>query len=472
MAVLVGVVGRSVSKYLLGEVTVSSKALSHTNLKKQERLIAKGRANTCIEFASTYESSEGVDIRSLQARVLECGQPIDWFEFGCSILIQDIGIVLDKLKSEGRNNLIIDMTVRHIFPRQLLFLGFSRQEWEDSYVRIVEWIVSNCELETITEIVRRVSIFTPDSIPILDVISEVLGRHGVDQTIVEKQIVKVKEKAHKASRLKVNEKTMTQFIAKLQPYLESCSEGSAESVYKKLLDIRPVWEITPKKVPVESLNRLGSMFGGFPFTSQAYPWPLGEDDQPLSPLAQIALSAVTKLTKQSFGQGLLQVWLDYGSPEMTSIVRVIPESECLRDNLNDECLRGGSEYEDICSVIKFKKSGSMCHSWGDTVGALMDECHDVILDKLDDEKREAFLDLIENFEKYVEDSGYGVVEKDWLLGYPDMGSGAPAGRYIDPPSNFIQFATEDSFPMAIGARFCNLFYSTDKEGVVFFSFDY
>ena len=45
---------------------------------------------------------------------------------------------------------------------------------------------------------------------------------------------------------------------------------------ERLLDVRKYWNVIVKDIPYSNLDRAGSMFGGFPFTSKSFPWPMNE----------------------------------------------------------------------------------------------------------------------------------------------------------------------------------------------------
>ena len=79
--------------------------------------------------------------------------------------------------------------------------------------------------------------------------------------------------------------------------------------------------------------------------------------------------------------------------------------------------------------------------------------------------------IISRLEQLSEENDYRSLSTDSLIGYPDHGSGAPAGRYDEEPLNLIQFATEDAFPMVSVSRYANVFY-TDYEDGAAYSFDW
>lgn len=56
-------------------------------------------------------------------------------------------------------------------------------------------------------------------------------------------------------------------------------------------------------------QRLGNLLGGFPFTNERYPWPIGGMDAlHMQPIAQIDLRQASLLLGFDFGEGLLQIW--------------------------------------------------------------------------------------------------------------------------------------------------------------------
>ena len=68
----------------------------------------------------------------------------------------------------------------------------------------------------------------------------------------------------------------------------------------------------------------------------------------------------------------------------------------------------------------------------------------------------------------VEKSNYRCPAGDWVLGYPDKGSGAPAGKYDPEPANFFQFKSANSFSRVNVSRFANIFFDDSSQGVSFF----
>lgn len=56
-------------------------------------------------------------------------------------------------------------------------------------------------------------------------------------------------------------------------------------------------------------QRTADLLGGFPYTNDTYPWPVGgPDDLHMQPVIQVNLEEAGKLLNFDFGKGLLQVW--------------------------------------------------------------------------------------------------------------------------------------------------------------------
>jgi len=85
---------------------------------------------------------------------------------------------------------------------------------------------------------------------------------------------------------------------------------------------------------IESLsdfNRKGEMFGGFPWTSDSFPWPVDESGKPYIPLAQIDIGKAGQRIKKHIDDGILQLWYAADQTKNHSFIRVIPYNV-----LNDE----------------------------------------------------------------------------------------------------------------------------------------
>jgi hypothetical protein len=86
-------------------------------------------------------------------------------------------------------------------------------------------------------------------------------------------------------------------------------------------------------VKAAEADRTGSSVGGYPYTSEAYPWPTTPEGLPLAPLLQLDLDEIEKTTGNNCGEGLLQAWLPDRScwEEFQPLMRVIPRSAIKSD---------------------------------------------------------------------------------------------------------------------------------------------
>lgn len=245
------------------------------------------------------------------------------------------------------------------------------------------------------------------------------------------------------------------------------SEDSFHSL-KKLRQVLPTWEIEFLPMGAGEVDRKANMFGGTPFTSKKYPWPLNSKGKPCYPLSQINLGQISEITGRNFGDGLMQVWLDITKNDLDNFIRIINI-----DDLNDPLEKDAPEASLVkkidkseiwfgsCSTFSLKFKGYMMAHWFD--GALeWDYGRD-----LSDQEVEA-LNALENLS---EENGYRSMSGGWLLGYPDRRSGTPAGRYFPEPRNFIQFSDSRAFPMVDVSRYANIFFS-DDDGDVSYFFDW
>jgi hypothetical protein len=225
---------------------------------------------------------------------------------------------------------------------------------------------------------------------------------------------------------------------------------------------KPFWSIEIQHEDIELLNRKGNLLGGLPFISEEHPWPLNDQGQPYLPLLQISLDEVSLLSGQDFGLGLLQVWLDINDSDLPNVVRVIERSD-----LNAPMMLPTFDYSEInvadhwdqaCAHFSIIPGGFMCTDFG----AHLIESRN---------RRELTNDesiIIDQLMEIVEKSNYGCPAGDWVLGYPDKGSGTPAGRYDPEPDNFFQFNTANSFSRVNVSRYANIFFDDSSQGVSFF----
>jgi hypothetical protein len=215
----------------------------------------------------------------------------------------------------------------------------------------------------------------------------------------------------------------------------------------------------------DSYNRKGNLLGGIPFTSKEHTWPINRNGKPYYPLTQINLTGVSSITNKEFGDGILQVWIDVDeqSDWMSSVIKRIEPNDldCEMEPHEFEYL--GSNFNELwCDKnyeFSFEFNGYVCPSF-DSI-----DRDDFV--KLSKNEKSA----LERLELIAESNGWKSIDGDWLLGYPDMGSGSPAGSYFSEVDNFIQLATFKSFPMTLGGKQANIFYS-DSSSEVEFWFDW
>lgn len=225
---------------------------------------------------------------------------------------------------------------------------------------------------------------------------------------------------------------------------------------------REFWSIEIQREDIGSLNRKGNLFGGIPFISEEYPWPLNDQGKPYLPLIQIVLDEVGLLSGKNFGLGLLQVWIDINDSDLPNIVRVIERSDLTAPmtlpSFDYSEINETDYWDQVCAHFSIVQGGFMC--------ANFDAC--LIESRNGRELSDAEYEIVGRLMEIVEKNNYSCQAGDWLLGYPDKGSGAPAGRYDPEPNNFFQFKTADSFSMVNVSRYANIFFDNSSHGVSFF----
>lgn len=242
----------------------------------------------------------------------------------------------------------------------------------------------------------------------------------------------------------------------------SYSEQATISL-RRLKEIKPVW--TAKTEIFNSIwsNRKGNLFGGMPFTSNEHTWPINNNGNPYYPLVQVNLSDVSATTRQRFGDGLMQVWLDLDQDSnwMHSILKVIKPNELqfemtkpsfqISETGLDEMW--GWSGEGYAFSLEFK--GFVCKNIYDFGGGDFNE--------FSKEELTAFV----NIRSVCEKNGYASIgESDWFLGYPD--EGGPAGlSFEDNWKNFIQFGGYDIYPLSGIGKVANIFYCDEGDDVEF-----
>lgn len=268
------------------------------------------------------------------------------------------------------------------------------------------------------------------------------------------------------------EKLMSGLVSDLlKASRENSKDGNCDyseetlSRLERLKVIVPVWGIEAASLDPNEMDRKSNMFGGNPFTSLKYPWPLNDSGGPCYPLVQVDLQQISELSSKEFGSGLLQVWLDITDLDLPGTIRLIDPADMndalRKDYPGPELIEKVDEYGSwfgISQHFSFSFLGYMLPYWGD--GEIEWE--------YDRDLSEKEVEIINRFEDLSEEHGYRSLKTNWFLGYPDRGSGSPAGRYQPEPMNLIQFATSDVFPMVDVSRYANLFYSDDDGDVVYF----
>lgn len=106
---------------------------------------------------------------------------------------------------------------------------------------------------------------------------------------------------------------MRQEIEKILPDIEYASVKEALKAFAR--EGRPF--ALPKFRPQDRTSikqRTEDLLGGFPFTNDDYPWPVGGvEGLHMQPIVQLNLEKAGKLLDFDFGQGLLQIWGVVGS---------------------------------------------------------------------------------------------------------------------------------------------------------------
>jgi hypothetical protein len=231
---------------------------------------------------------------------------------------------------------------------------------------------------------------------------------------------------------------------------------------RKLREVKPVWSLELADLENFESTRTDNIIGGRPFTTEISPWLVDDEGNPLYPLIQLNLEQISNLTGNDFGTGLLQVWINYrhGDSWMNDVVRIIDTDEMkafpTAVEFNSSEINPGGEFSEGYA-ISFNSLGYMCTNWE---GWQLVCNSDRSFSKEEEE-------IIQKIEAITSKNSYRTLRKDWLLGFPDMGSGTPAGSYTPEPQNFIQFATPQSFnPVYIG-RLGNIFYDGKGENANF-----
>jgi hypothetical protein len=264
----------------------------------------------------------------------------------------------------------------------------------------------------------------------------------------------------------------TQLAALVDELLKKSAEagGKKASDYTKeaasdLNDLRQgrsYWSIAHASAHPESLDRRGHILGGAPFTSELYPWPRTSGEVPYIPLVQINLTELNRTTGRNVGEGLLQVWLDVTDDDLPNLLRVVPEADAAGVMTSPEfdhtAIDPSGSWGGACLQFSVAEVGFMCRAWD---GSTVETRSGRDLSPEEDE-------LIGRIIEVTEAHNYRRLRGDWIFGYPDMGSGAPAGKYDPIPENLFQFKTSAAFPMAAVSRYANVFFEESGDELVFF----
>ena len=87
----------------------------------------------------------------------------------------------------------------------------------------------------------------------------------------------------------------------------------------------------PRFLDLDRMNpdhrKQDQVLSGFPYTSDRWPWPVGENGEHMQPIAQIDLENASINLGESLGSGLLQVWGGVNESELS--LRTIPKPDLL-----------------------------------------------------------------------------------------------------------------------------------------------
>lgn len=93
--------------------------------------------------------------------------------------------------------------------------------------------------------------------------------------------------------------------------------------FLKVKNISLAWNFEYFLAPPDYVDRTRGMLAGPLYTSQKYPWPTNKMGLPAEPIMQIDLDEVRHICGESYGTGLLQVYVDH----IELITRNIPRSD-------------------------------------------------------------------------------------------------------------------------------------------------
>lgn len=135
-----------------------------------------------------------------------------------------------------------------------------------------------------------------------------------------------------------------------ETYSDEAQEDEDKAFIEKYIETRlpffvPRFEAQDVANPA---HRLATLVGGFPFTSEKFPWPRDAAGRHKQPIVQLDLTQAGKVLQVDLGRGLLQVWANqieggwpfgkgwpWNKDDANFEVRVIPESS-LGDPLDQD----------------------------------------------------------------------------------------------------------------------------------------
>ena len=86
-----------------------------------------------------------------------------------------------------------------------------------------------------------------------------------------------------------------------------------------------------QEAPLDSVNRLGSMYSGPFYCSAQYPQPVTKSGAKLFPVVQIDLEWLESLCHRNFGKGLMQLW--FNNEAYSEHFRIIPHENVRAEEL-------------------------------------------------------------------------------------------------------------------------------------------
>lgn len=124
-----------------------------------------------------------------------------------------------------------------------------------------------------------------------------------------------------------------------------CTWQEADALYvlrDRLQALCNAYPAQLRQKKIAPADRLGTLFSGPLYTSQAFSWPLDEEGRPLEPVCQIDLGILSALAKVQVGDGLLQLWACPGRDE--HFIRVVPLKEACVSKLTPPIVFPGWAY--------------------------------------------------------------------------------------------------------------------------------